>query len=242
LSVSCKPITAAYRAKAIQDLADKINKLSYEERQRMRADRSGERWFEQMTEEEKGTFIEATMPTGFKQMITAFKELPEDKRRRTVDGAIRRLREQRERMASGSTAGGVGAILPEPSSSFRAVEAAVGRRDARSAWAETQKAAADFAVALKKLPASSDLAASALVINASRSDDAVALRKEQAARRAARASSPSAWTSRSGGDRRRIGGRDCLTSASVFDPVRAALALTGGRQARACSSSRPSAA
>ena len=78
-----------------------MNKLSYEERQRLRIERTANNWFEQMTEAEKGQFIEATMPTGFKQMITAFEELPEDKRKRTVDGALKRLREQRERMASG---------------------------------------------------------------------------------------------------------------------------------------------
>ena len=94
-SVDLSKLSGAARAKAIQDLADKINKLSYEERQRMRADRSGERWFEQMTEEEKGQFIEATMPTGFKQMINAFEEMPEDKRRRAIDDALKRLREAR---------------------------------------------------------------------------------------------------------------------------------------------------
>ena len=94
-SVDLSKLSAADRAKAIRDLADKINKLSYEERQRMRADRSGERWFEQMTEEEKGQFIEATMPTGFKQMISAFEEMPEDKRKRAVDDALKRLREVR---------------------------------------------------------------------------------------------------------------------------------------------------
>lgn len=134
---------------------------------------------------------------------------------------------ERDRMASGSTAGGVGAILPEPSSTFRGVEAAVGRRDARNAWTETQKAAADFAVALKKLPTSSDLASSALLINASRPDDAAALRKEQAARRSAGVVAPwangpavqaEAGTESTGAIR--------LTSASVLDPVRAALALT----------------
>ncbi len=101
-SVNLSKLSAADRAKAIQDLADKINKLSYEERQRMRADRSGERWFEQMTEEEKGQFIEATMPTGFKQMINAFEEMPEDKRRRAIDGALKRLREARVQ-AGGAT-------------------------------------------------------------------------------------------------------------------------------------------
>jgi len=94
-SVDLSKLSAAERAKAIRDLADKINKLPYEERQRMRADGSGDRWFEQMTEEEKGQFIEATMPTGFKQMISAFEEMPEDKRRRAIDGALKRLREAR---------------------------------------------------------------------------------------------------------------------------------------------------
>jgi len=94
-SVDLSKLSAADRAKAIRELTDRINKLSYEERQRMRADRGGERWFEQMTEEEKGQFIEATMPTGFKQMISAFEEMPEDKRRRAIDGVLKRLREAR---------------------------------------------------------------------------------------------------------------------------------------------------
>ena len=94
-SVDLSKLSAAERAKAIRDLADKINKLPYEERQRMRADGSGDRWFEQMTEEEKGQFIEATMPTGFKQMISAFEEMPEDKRRRAIDDALKRLRQTR---------------------------------------------------------------------------------------------------------------------------------------------------
>jgi glycine/D-amino acid oxidase-like deaminating enzyme len=135
---------------------------------------------------------------------------------------------ERDRIASGSTAGGVGAILPEPSISLRGVEAAVGRRDARNAWTETQKAAADFAVALEKLAASSDLAPSALVVNASRPDDAAALKKEQAARRAAGIVAPwanaSAVQAETGTE---SAGAIRLTGASVFDPVRAALALAG---------------
>jgi hypothetical protein len=100
-SVELSKLSAADRAKALRELEDKLNALSYEERQRLRLERTAYGWFAQMTEEEKGQFIEATMPTGFKQMIAAFEDLPEEKRRRTVDGAIKRLREQRERMASG---------------------------------------------------------------------------------------------------------------------------------------------
>src|SRR5206468_11167425 len=51
------------------------------------------RWFTAMTEEEKAAFIEATMPTGFKQLIASFEKLPEEKRRKTVDDAFKRLKE-----------------------------------------------------------------------------------------------------------------------------------------------------
>ena len=49
-----------------------------------------------MTDAEKGAFIEATLPTGFKQMITAFEQQPEERRRRSIDEALRRLRETSE--------------------------------------------------------------------------------------------------------------------------------------------------
>jgi len=106
-SVDLAKLSAAERAKALQELADKLNHLSREERQRLRLDRTAFRWFEQMTEDEKGQFIEATMPTGFKQMITAFEELPEERRRRAVDNALRSLREASNRMQGEASVMGV---------------------------------------------------------------------------------------------------------------------------------------
>jgi hypothetical protein len=105
-SVDLSKLSGDERARALRKLAEMVNKLSVEERRQMRFGRTAGDWFNQMTEEEKGNFIEATMPTGFKQMITAFEEMPEDKRRRAVDNAMRRLREQRDRAATGE--GGVG--------------------------------------------------------------------------------------------------------------------------------------
>src|SRR6185436_9863968 len=96
-SVDLGKLSADARAAAICDLAAKLNKLSPEERRKARMERSGQGWFEQMTEAEKVTFIELTMPTGFKQMLSSFEELPEERRRRAIGDALRRLREEQEK-------------------------------------------------------------------------------------------------------------------------------------------------
>ena len=101
-SVAFGKLTGASRAKAMRDLAEKLNRLSPEERRKARLDRVWQRWFEEMTEEERGTFIDLTMPTGFKQMLASFEQLPEDKRRKSIDDALRRLKEAQAKNASGT--------------------------------------------------------------------------------------------------------------------------------------------
>ena len=138
-----------------------------------------------------------------------------------------------ERLAEGSTAGGLGAILPQPDATFRGVESATGRRVARTAWEIARKSAVDFAAALKKLPTRSDVTPSALAINARRPEDAQELRKEQSARRSASLVAP--WLSTEAA-RAEIGtdsaGAIRLKDAFNFDPVRAALGLAGAAQAK----------
>lgn len=89
----------------MKDLADKINALPYDERQRARLDQVSWDWLAKMTEEEKGSFIETTLPTGFKQMLTAFEQLPPEKRRSTIDDAVKRLRQTQTRMQSDGAGG-----------------------------------------------------------------------------------------------------------------------------------------
>ena len=107
-SVDISKLSGEARAKAIRELADKINALSLEERRQAQFDRTAWDWFNRMTEPEKEGFVEATLPTGFKQMLTAFEQLPEEKRRKSVDDALRRLREGRDRWATGQ--GGRGPV------------------------------------------------------------------------------------------------------------------------------------
>ena len=104
-SVDISKLSGTARTKAIRELADKLNALSLDERRKARLDRLAWSWFNQMTEEEKAEFIDATMPTGFKQMLTAFEQLPEEKRRKTIDDALRRLREARDQGTGGAGGG-----------------------------------------------------------------------------------------------------------------------------------------
>ena len=98
-SVKLAGLSRDARAKAIRELADRLNELSPEERQKARMEGLWQRWFAEMTEEEKGTFVELTMPTGFKQMLASFEQLPEERRKRTIGDAMKRLRESQERAA-----------------------------------------------------------------------------------------------------------------------------------------------
>lgn len=83
------------RSKALRALAAKINSLTAEERRKFRGGLLMQDWFTEMSEDEKGEFLESTMPSGFKQMISAFEELPADKRKRAMDDALKRLKESR---------------------------------------------------------------------------------------------------------------------------------------------------
>ncbi|HEX3628526.1 MAG TPA: hypothetical protein VH280_24215 [Verrucomicrobiae bacterium] len=100
-SVDFASLTGEARSRAIKELEDKLNSLSYEERQRLRLQHLVDTWFNEMTEAEKSQFVEATMPTGFKQMISAFEQLPDDKRRRLIDNTLNNLRNADSRSMRG---------------------------------------------------------------------------------------------------------------------------------------------
>ena len=84
------------RARALRDLEDKINALSADERRNARLGRLWNKWFEEMTDAEKSAFLDATLPSGFKQMLTAFEQLAPEKRQQAITNAIHNLRAARE--------------------------------------------------------------------------------------------------------------------------------------------------
>src|SRR3954451_19704396 len=123
-SIELSKLSAAARAKALKDLADKLNALSMEERRQARMEQLTWSWFAEMSDAEKATFLEATMPTGFKQMLTSFEQLPEEKRRRAVDDALRRLKEARAQdpaVASSSGTNGAPVLSKELEAKVRSI-------------------------------------------------------------------------------------------------------------------------
>jgi hypothetical protein len=64
------------------------------------------------------------MPTGFKQMIASFEQMPEEKRRKTVDDAMRRLKESEEKASPDQRGGGqngTNVISPELQARIRSI-------------------------------------------------------------------------------------------------------------------------
>jgi hypothetical protein len=84
------------RARALRDLEDKINALSPEERRNARLGKLWNKWFAEMTEAEKSQFLDATMPSGFKLMLSSFEQQPPEKRKQAIDNAINNLRQARD--------------------------------------------------------------------------------------------------------------------------------------------------
>ena len=124
-SVDLSKLSGEQRQKALRTLASKLNALSLDERRKARFQRSALKWFEQMTEEEKSEFVEATLPTGFKQMLTSFEQLPQDQRRKTIDDALRELKSAAEQPPEGivgeSNGTNAPALSPEMEAKMRTI-------------------------------------------------------------------------------------------------------------------------
>jgi hypothetical protein len=97
-STEPKGLSGTARAEALRQLEDMINRLPVEERRKWRRDGAWKKWLDEMTEVEKGQFIEATMPSGFKQWLDTFDGLPSDRRKQFIDDLTTHLRETHQLM------------------------------------------------------------------------------------------------------------------------------------------------
>lgn len=86
-------LNADQRQAFVENYAERLNRLSREERLALRRYPEFEESFREMTEKERIYFIEATLPRGIEQLIQAFNEMDKEERQRAVDSAMRDLNE-----------------------------------------------------------------------------------------------------------------------------------------------------
>jgi hypothetical protein len=76
------------RAVYLSELARTVNRLSFEERRQLALRRGLDSSFEQMTDAEKKTFLNQTLPQGFSQIIEVFNKMKPEERRLAVERAL----------------------------------------------------------------------------------------------------------------------------------------------------------
>lgn len=79
------------REDVIRGVADRLNRLNFDERQELRRGGSDRKFFDQLTPEERKKFIEMTMPEGFRQFMLALNKMDPERRKRIVKRALENL-------------------------------------------------------------------------------------------------------------------------------------------------------
>ena len=83
----------ADRAKLIEEVAKKVNRLEYEQRREMDKQRRLDIFWKAMNGEERSRYLDLVLPSGFKQMMENFNKMEPGKRKKVVQKAVDDLRE-----------------------------------------------------------------------------------------------------------------------------------------------------
>lgn len=100
--IETHPLTdleGAEREKVIANVVRQLNRLDFEERRILREGGADRRLFEQMNDEERREFLEATLPEGFRQLMLALNKMEAQERQRIVRRALEDLERDNPEMA-----------------------------------------------------------------------------------------------------------------------------------------------
>jgi uncharacterized protein YyaL (SSP411 family) len=90
------PLTAesgSQRARTIGKVEDQLNRITFEERQELQRSGDTRRFFAELTPAEQSAFLDATLPSGFKQMMEAFNKMDPVARKKMVQRSLQQMRE-----------------------------------------------------------------------------------------------------------------------------------------------------
>ena len=72
--------------------------MDFDQRREMRNDRELWQAVDKMNDEERKLYLDMTLPTGMKQMMKAFNEMPREKRQQIVEDALNRMKRDAQKV------------------------------------------------------------------------------------------------------------------------------------------------
>jgi hypothetical protein len=85
-------VDASGRAAVIERAASQLNRLNYEERKLVRESGADREFFERLTSEERGRFLDLTFPEGFKETLNALNKMSPEKRKEILERVLADIR------------------------------------------------------------------------------------------------------------------------------------------------------
>jgi hypothetical protein len=92
-SVDLASLQGDARARAIERMESMVNRITLDERQQLQSERVLWSFFNQLTPDEQDAYLDATLPTGFQQMMDAFNKMDPLKRKQMVSQALEQMKE-----------------------------------------------------------------------------------------------------------------------------------------------------
>jgi hypothetical protein len=93
-STDLNSLSAADRQRAIARMEDMLNRVSLEDRQQLDRARITRDFFDKLTADEQGAYLDATLPTGFKEMMESFNKMDPVKRKQFVSRALEQMKQR----------------------------------------------------------------------------------------------------------------------------------------------------
>jgi hypothetical protein len=92
-SVDLDKLQGDARRRAIERMENMVNRISFQDRQQLDRERIGRDFLHKLTPEEQDAYLDATLPTGFQQLMDSFNKMDPAKRKQLVDTALARMKE-----------------------------------------------------------------------------------------------------------------------------------------------------
>jgi len=92
-SLNMDALQGSDRARAIERMENMVNRISFDDRQALDRGRVNREFFDKLTPDEQGAYLDATLPTGFQQLMDAFNKMDPVKRKLIVSKALEQMKE-----------------------------------------------------------------------------------------------------------------------------------------------------